>query len=30
MNGLMVGVDDKRIGGMWNVAENYIKSKEYS
>lgn len=30
MNGLMVGVDDKRIGGIWTVAENYIKSKEYS
>lgn len=29
MNVLMVGVDDKRISGMWTVAENYIKSKEY-
>ena len=26
MNVLMVGVDDKRVGGMWTVAENFINN----
>ncbi len=30
MNVLMVGVGPKRVGGMWTVAEQYIKSKEYN
>ena len=29
MNVLMVGVGPKRVGGMWTVAQQYIKSKEY-
>ena len=30
MNVLMVGVDSKRVGGMWTVAETYIKNKKYN
>ncbi len=30
MNVLMVGVGPKRVGGMWTVAEQYIKSKKYN
>lgn len=30
MNVLMVGVDSKRVGGMWTVAETYINNKEYN
>ena len=30
MNVLMVGVGPKRVGGMWTVAEQYLKSKEYN
>ena len=26
MNVLMVGVDEKRFGGMWTVAENFINN----
>lgn len=30
MNVLMVGVGPKRVGGMWTVAEQYLKSREYN
>ncbi len=30
LNVLMVGVDEKRIGGMWSVAETYINNKIYN
>lgn len=30
MNVCMVGVDNKRIGGMWTVAETYIKSESFN
>lgn len=30
MKVLMVGVDEKRYGGMWTVASNYINSEEYN
>lgn len=30
MNVLMVGVDNNRLGGMWTVAETYIKSIEFN
>lgn len=30
MNVLMVGVDKERIGGMWTVAENYIKNEKFN
>lgn len=29
-NVLMVGVDSKRIGGMWTVAETYLNSSEFN
>ena len=30
LNVLMVGVDEGRIGGMWSVAETYIKNETYN
>ncbi|MBE6098963.1 MAG: glycosyltransferase family 4 protein [Anaerovibrio sp.] len=30
MNVLMVGVDEERAGGMWSVAETYIKSEKFN
>lgn len=30
LNVLMVGVDEGRIGGMWSVAETYIKDESYN
>ncbi|MCX4364235.1 MAG: glycosyltransferase family 4 protein [Bacilli bacterium] len=30
MRVLMVGVDEKRYGGMWTVANNYIKNKKFN
>ncbi len=29
MNVLMVGVDEKAVGGMWTVVENYLNSKKF-
>lgn len=30
MNVLMVGVDKKRLGGMWTVADNYISNQKFN